>query len=50
MKFYDIEPDGKNSSHYLCENGVRIARFAELEKAELVRESMMEEEAKRLWK
>ena len=44
-KFYDLEPDGANDSHYLCENGVRIARFNELAKAEAVRESFMSDVA-----
>ena len=44
-KFYDLEPDGANGSHYLCENGVRIARFNDLAKAEAVRESFMRDVA-----
>ena len=47
-KFYDIEPDGANESHYLCENGKRILRFNELEKAEIVRGHFMNAEAVRM--
>jgi hypothetical protein len=39
-KFYDLEPGG-GGSHYLCENGVRIARFDSLAKAEAAREAFM---------
>ena len=38
-KFYDIQPG--DGSHHLCENGVPIARFDELEKAEAVRARYM---------
>jgi len=31
-KFYDIEP-ASDGSHYLCENGVQIARYTSLETA-----------------
>ena len=34
-KFYDLQPGA--GSHHLCENGVPIARFDDLEKAEAVR-------------
>ena len=45
-KFYDLEPG--EGSHYLCENGVQIARFDDLVKAEAVRELYMQAEAARL--
>ena len=48
IKFYDLEPDGKNDSHYLSENGVRIARFNDLAKAEAVRERFMRDVADEL--
>ena len=48
IKFYDLEPDGKNDSHYLCENGVKIARFNDLAKAEAVRERFMRDVADEL--
>ena len=31
-KFYDIEP-ASDGSHYLCENGVQIARYSSIETA-----------------
>ncbi len=50
-QFYDLEPDGANDSHYLCETSggkrVRIARFNDLAKAEAVRERFMRMEAER---
>jgi len=50
-KFYDLEPDGANDSHYLCETSggkrVRIARFNDLAKAEAVRERFTRMEAER---
>ena len=50
-KFYDLEPDGANDSHYLCETSggktVRIARFNDLAKAEAVRERFRRMEAER---
>jgi hypothetical protein len=48
IKFYDLEPGGKNDSHYLSENGVRIARFNDLAKAEAVRERFMRDVADEL--
>lgn len=43
MRFYDIMPGGE--SHYLCENGVQIARFDDLSKAEAVRTNFVSEQA-----
>ena len=45
IKFYDLEPDGANDSHYLVCNGVKIARFNDLMKAVSVRENFMRDVA-----
>lgn len=44
-KSYDLQPSG--GSHHLCENGVPIARFDELERAEAVRARFVAEIAER---
>lgn len=46
-KFYDIRPDGRNDSHYLCENGMPIARFEDIWQAEATRDNFMRMEAQR---
>ena len=46
-KFYDLQPDGANESHYLCQNGVCIARFTDLAKAIAARESFTADVAAR---
>jgi hypothetical protein len=45
-KFFDLEPH--NGSIYLCENGVRIARYNDWKSAEATRELFMQAEATRL--